>query len=49
MQTKKIIYAGIGSRETPNTVLITMEQLGQSLAQQGWLLRSGNCFGADQA
>lgn len=42
-------YAGIGSRETPDDVLALMEEVGCSLAVQGWTLRSGNAPGADQA
>ena len=48
MQTNKI-YAGIGSRKTPNSVLSQMEQIAKNLSLEGWLLRSGNCTGADQA
>ena len=47
--SKQATYAGIGSRKTPSSILRRMEQLGQSLARQGWVLRSGNCQGADQA
>ncbi len=49
MQSKKATYAGIGSRETPSAMLAKMEQLGRSLAEQGLVLRTGNCQGADQA
>jgi hypothetical protein len=49
MKTQSLIYAGIGSRETPCWVLTTMQQLGKSLALEGWRLRTGNCTGADQA
>lgn len=45
----KQTYAGIGSRKTPSAILGRMEQLGHSLARQGWVLRTGNCLGADQA
>lgn len=43
------IYAGIGSRETPSTVLVKMFKIGNVLAQHGWTLRSGHAPGADQA
>lgn len=43
------IYAGIGSRKTPCGVLGQMQHIAKELALQGWLLRSGNCLGADQA
>jgi len=49
MQTKKLLYAGIGSRKTPGKILRQMQEIGKSFAQEGWLLRSGNCTGADQA
>lgn len=42
-------YAGIGSRRTPNDVLVTMIDLGHRLAMDGWTLRSGRARGADQA
>lgn len=43
------VYAGIGSRETPDDVLIVMEALAETLARQGWILRSGGARGADSA
>ena len=43
------IYAGIGSRQTPSHILRHMEAIATSLALQGFVLRSGNCQGADQA
>jgi len=42
-------YAGIGSRETPEPILRTMEVLGDWLASLGWTLRSGGAPGADKA
>lgn len=42
-------YAGIGSRETPEDVLLLMSQTAKKLAWQGWTLRSGGAPGADQA
>ena len=44
-----MIYAGIGSRETPASVLAAMVQLGRTMAECGHTLRSGACSGADQA
>lgn len=44
-----MIYAGIGSRETPPHILQLMEQLGFMLCYQGWTLRSGYAQGADRA
>jgi hypothetical protein len=43
------IYAGIGSRKTPDKVLKDMERLAKKLAFKGYTLRSGNCRGADHA
>ena len=42
-------YTGIGSRATPAEILKVMFQLGDALAQQGWILRSGAAPGADTA
>lgn len=46
--SKSFIYAGIGSRETPDAVLEVMEHIGKYLAPH-WLLRSGFADGADNA
>lgn len=45
----KKLYAGIGSRRTPETILATMERLGTLLATQGYTVRSGAADGADMA
>lgn len=42
-------YAGIGSRETPLTILALMTNLAKKLERQGWTLRSGGAPGADTA
>jgi hypothetical protein len=42
-------YTGIGSRTTPPDILALMFQLGEKLAEQGWILRSGAAPGADSA
>lgn len=42
-------YTGIGSRKTPQEILSLMRQLGTSLAENGWTLRSGAAEGADTA
>jgi hypothetical protein len=47
MFTNKI-YTGIGSRETPEEVLMVMIRIGSVLAHNGWTLRSGHCSGPDQ-
>ena len=44
-----MIYAGIGSRKTPEFVLEILEVIGLLLARQGWVLRSGGAVGADKA
>lgn len=44
-----MIYAGIGSRETPSDVIVTMEAIGKYLAEAGHTLRSGHAGGADMA
>lgn len=49
MPTSNILYAGIGSRETPSEVLAMMVTLGRFLAGKGFVLRSGHAPGADQA
>ena len=42
-------YAGIGSRSTPSSILSIMTILGKTLAQNGYILRSGGAEGADKA
>lgn len=44
-----ICYAGIGSRETPKSILEFFEYLGELLAKKGFTLRSGAAKGADSA
>ena len=44
-----MIYTGIGSRETPTSVLVIMELAAQFLARNSWTLRSGGAEGADTA
>lgn len=43
------IYAGIGSRETPQNILNMMALAARQLSEDGWLLRSGGAHGADSA
>lgn len=45
---KTLIYAGIGSRQTPDIVLQQMFDIAQQLADL-WKLRSGHADGADMA
>jgi hypothetical protein len=42
-------YAGIGSRQTPLSILSLMTNLATKLEKQGWVLRSGGAQGADTA
>ena len=42
-------YAGIGSRQTPGTVLQQMTVMASWLARRGWHLHSGGARGADSA
>lgn len=44
-----MFYAGIGSRTTPYAVRMLMMKLGYWLAKDGYTLRSGGAYGADQA
>lgn len=47
--TQRLVYAGIGSRETPEDVIKVMVNLGKRLAELGFVLRSGAADGADKA
>lgn len=49
MEDLLMYYAGIGSRKTPPEVLAAFEYLGEELAKQGLVLRSGGADGADTA
>lgn len=40
-------YAGIGARDTPSEVLRHMKVVGENLAYEGYVLRSGHAAGAD--
>lgn len=44
-----MFYTGVGSRETPEHIIKVMVDLGEKLADLGWVLRSGAAQGADQA
>jgi len=43
------VYAGIGSRKTPDLKLAVMRTLGRVLAEKHWRLRTGGAEGADAA
>jgi len=49
MNNDRLVYAGIGSRKTPEEILQIMEQVGGHMAEKGMVLRSGGARGADQA
>ncbi len=49
METTELFYAGIGSRETPDTVNRDLEDIAEALALRGFVLRSGGADGADTA
>jgi hypothetical protein len=44
-----LIYAGVGSRQTPSTIQESMTLMGFQMSQSGWHLRSGYAEGADKA
>lgn len=44
-----MIYAGIGSRETPEDILKLMKRIARQLERRGDLLRTGDADGADKA
>lgn len=44
-----MIYAGIGSRDTPGNVLDLMQGIGRHFSHKGYVLRSGGARGADGA
>lgn len=43
------IYTGIGSRQTPSTMLPIMRNIAAELGRYGYILRSGGADGADAA
>lgn len=42
-------YTGVGSRETPDNILVQMHKIAQYMALKNWCLRSGGAPGADTA
>lgn len=44
-----LLYAGIGSRETPRSILDLMTLIAVKLESLGYILRSGGAIGADTA
>lgn len=47
--TGPVRFAGVGSRETPESVLGLMREVGGLLSEMGWALRTGEAVGADSA
>lgn len=43
-----VVYAGIGSRKTPPSILRVMREFAAEAARLGWTLRSGGAGGADE-
>ena len=43
------IYAGIGSRETPEGICLLMGDIAAYLGKKGFMLRSGDAVGADRS
>lgn len=48
-KTNTMVYTGIGSRSTPLDVITLLIQMGRTLADRGYTLRSGGADGADAA
>jgi len=46
---RSLYYAGVGSRETPQNILVLMADLAEQLGALGHTLRSGGAIGADRA
>lgn len=46
---QKLVYAGVGSRETPELVLEWMRKIASYLGRNGWICSTGDARGADQA
>jgi len=44
-----MIYAGVGSRKTPENILTIMIEIGRRMAEKGNILRSGGAYEADTA
>ena len=44
-----IRYAGIGSRQTPDSILSVMSRVAKAMAHNGHILQTGAAKGADQA
>jgi hypothetical protein len=49
MSSFRKYYAGIGSRNAPDSILESMEDIGRLMHYKGWILRSGGARGSDSA
>ena len=49
MHDQRPAYTGVGSRKTPEPILVLMQTLAQALSSLGFTLRSGAAEGADSA
>ena len=49
LEQHNMVYAGIGSRQTPPNVQNIMRQVAKELEKKGYKLRSGHAKGADLA
>ncbi len=49
MSEYNMIYAGIGSRDTPSHIQEYMTLIAENLYEDGWTLRSGAARGADKS
>lgn len=49
MTTHTLVYAGVGSRRTPENILQDMTFIAKKLEEKGYDLRSGGADGADKA
>lgn len=42
-------YAGIGSRSTPDHIVVVIESIGRALPETRWTLRTGGAAGTESA
>ena len=42
-------YTGVGARKTPTEILDLMERIGELMAERGYVLETGDAWGADHA
>ena len=47
--SKRKVYAGVGSRETPRHILEVIYEVAGVLKEAGWVCRTGGADGADDA